>query len=101
MYGVSIGHATAVLSKNLIILVISVFCYITIPYPACYHLASEEDRGEEVVYTFKLNEFYGVDQCPEVKKKLVKVTKDITVIWGENESARSGHYKVKDLCPEE
>jgi hypothetical protein len=83
--------------KTISILILSIFCYIAIPYPACYYFDSREDMGPATIYKFKKNDFYGISDCEEIKRKLVDVDKDVTVMWEDKEVAT---YKVQEVCPE-
>jgi hypothetical protein len=53
--------------------------------------------GPATIYKFKKNDFYGISDCEEIKRKLVDVDKDVTVMWEDKEVAT---YKVQEVCPE-
>lgn len=62
---------------NCLFLTAAVFCFISVPYPYCYYLSSQEEDASELRLYFLKNEFF-LD-CSREKSKLLETNKNVSV----------------------
>ena len=77
-------------------LLLSLHCFISIPYPACYYFEQKKDLGTVVEISFRKNDFYG--ECTGEKGKLIDAKKDLRILF---DGLEKRLIKVVEICPEE